>query len=89
MGKRVLGVTELEAGLDGDLLRQRLVCCLDVSVQLLLDHGVDSHAAEQHDDDKEQIHAHQLDKERSMHERQHGQTPKITHTSTLTHYVTR
>src|SRR5260370_8176671 len=41
-------------------------------------HSIDSHAADQHHDGKEQIHAQQLDQERSTHKMHHSQYSSVS-----------
>ena len=40
----------MKTDLDSDFLSQRLIGSLSIMAQLLLDHGVDNHASNQHDD---------------------------------------
>ncbi len=70
---RLLSIGQLEACLERNFLSQRLVRSLGVIAQLSLDDGVDSYTRDQHDNDKEQIHAQQLYQERSTHKMLHGQ----------------
>src|SRR5579875_522551 len=85
----LLGALQLQAGLARDLLRQRLVRCLDIAAQSLLDKCVDAHASQQHDGDKEQVDAEQLKQERSTHQMQHSSTPlsRSHGLSSLVHYI--